>query len=154
MVDGIYMNSVEFLLAWGLAVKVCFFFSWKNNSFFENDPHRNEKIALCCVGSTASFEVGTAQCYVLVYKPRKSFYTVIFQHFYLGSFTKFTLSSSPFWCLRIVLSQQMAISYYANVSLGYKLLCLMLPDPVVGGDAEEGGLTMGDLTIIGRLFSD
>lgn len=122
MVDGIYMNSVEFLLAWGLVVKEGFFFSWKNNSFFEDDPHRNEKIALCCVGSTtASFEVGTAQCYVLVYKPRKSFCTVILQHFYLGSFTKFTLSSSPFRCLRIVLSQQMAISYYANVSLGYKL---------------------------------
>lgn len=116
------MNSVEFLLAWGLVVKECFFFSWKNNSFFEDDPHRSEKIALCCVGSTtASFEVGTAQCYVLVYKPRKSFCTVILQHFYLGSFTKFTLSSSPFRCLRIVLSQQMAISYYANVSLGYKL---------------------------------
>lgn len=58
----------------GLGGERVFLFSWKNNSFFEDDPQRNKKIALYCVGSTtASFEVGTAQRCFVVYKPRKNF---------------------------------------------------------------------------------
>lgn len=58
--DGISNSSVEFLPARALVVEE-FLFSWKNNSFFEDDPQGNEKIVLYCVGNTtASFEVATA----------------------------------------------------------------------------------------------
>lgn len=72
-----------------------FLFSWKNNSFFEDDPQRNEKIALCCVGSTtASFEVGTAQCYFVLYKPRKKIALLYIYIFILAG-----LEHSPFHLL-------------------------------------------------------
>lgn len=96
-----------------------FLFSWKNNSFLGDDPQRDEKIALYCVGSTtASFEVGTAQSYFVVYKPRKNF-AVIHLHFYLGKF-RIHLFLFPF-----LMPQDCAITtdghyYYANISLGYK----------------------------------
>lgn len=74
LVDVVSSSSSEFLAAGVLVVKECFYSADKNNSFFEDDPPNNEKIALYFVGSTtASFEVGTAQCYFLVYKPRKCF---------------------------------------------------------------------------------
>lgn len=51
------------LTGMGFGGERVFLFSWRKNSFFEDDPRRSEKIALCCVGSTtASSEAGIAQC--------------------------------------------------------------------------------------------
>lgn len=106
-------------------------------------------IALYCVGSTtASFEVGTAQHYFVVYKPRKNFALL---HFYLVGMRTFTFSFSPSWCLGVVLSQGMAISHYASVTLDYNLCCAKCWQFVEGGDEqEEGGPTMSSLSVTER----
>lgn len=68
-------------------------------------------------------------------------------HFYLVGFRTFTFSSSPSPSLGAVLSQGMAISHCASVTLGYNLCCAKLcSQPVVGGD----GTTMGSLILRGR----
>lgn len=102
--------------------------------------------------TTASFEVGTAQHYFIVYKSRKKIALLLF---YLARYRTFTFSFSPFWCLGAVLSQVMAISHYASVSLGYNLRPAKCFQLVVGGDGQEkAGPAMGSVTVRGKWLHD
>lgn len=142
LVDRVFTNNAEFIPVWRLVVKECFYSAGKTIPSLKMTP-KGMKLFHCIVWGALQHHLKWALLSVTLFfiNPEQNFALL---HFYLVGFRTFTFSFSPSGCLGAVLSQGMAISHYASVSLGYNL-CQML-QPVVGGD----GTTMGSLTVRGR----
>lgn len=145
------MSSVEFLLAWGLVVKECFCSAGKTIPSLKMTPTGMKRSRhVVWVALQHHLKWALLSVTFLFINPEKTsalldFYIFIWAGLQNLPFLLHLFDASGLRCHNRCPLVIMQMSVWVT-----NRVMLNVTSPVVGGDAEDGGLTMCDLTIIGR----